>query len=352
MGASNAIAAFKQYAGLVPPTSLLLLVRMALTAKDSEPEPWYEWGHEALARDALGRGRHAEVSRSDVAAVERAIAPLRKVGAISTDRRPARRRDERPTVKYRLHLKAPNVPRKPLDVEAPPDLTQEPQRPTETVGSENPQRPTETVGSTADNVPRFPEQRPTVSGATSHGNRGTPYKEEEKKEKKEVESGRAIGRAPVPRRSDTTALATVVRIPTGEHPVVPQTGAATIGVGITETANTITAGWIDHCRNNGVTLPRDVIGRYAKAIKQALDDGFDANLIKRALVKMREDGQASWPHSFGAHLVRIQEATTAERARRKLTPGEESAKRLVEGADNPGEVIDAVSRFFERGSAS
>lgn len=352
MGASNAIAAFEQYAGLVPPTSLLLLVRMALTAKDSDAEPWYEQGHEALARLALGRGKHAEVTRTDVAAVERAIAPLRKIGAISTDRRPARRRDERSTVKYRLHLKAPNVPRKTLDVEAPPEVTQADQRATVSVARDTPQRPTENVGSTSDNVPRNSEQRPTVSGATSHGKRGTPYKEEEKEEKEEVKSGRAIGRAVVPRRDNNTALATVLRIPTGEHALVAS-GTAAIGVGTTpETANTITAGWIDHCRDNGVTLPRDVIGRYAKAIKQALDDGFDANLIKRALAKMREDGQASWPGSFGAYIVRIQEAATADRARRKLTPGEESAARLVAGADNPGEVIDAVSRFFERGSAS
>jgi hypothetical protein len=133
------------------------------------------------------------------------------------------------------------------------------------------------------------------------------------------------------------ALAVVLRHPTGEvAPILD--------------AQTITGAWIDHCAANNVKLPRNLIGRYAKGIKTALDQGFDADLIKRALARMLADGQASWPGSFDAYLVRVQQAAVAAPRQRRLGPGEDSARRLLAG-EEPGQVIDAVNRFFERGAS-
>ncbi len=285
MGASNAIAAFDLYAGLVPPTSLLLLVRMALVSKDSDPEPWFSEGNKALARWALGRGRHAEVEEPDLKAVQRALAPLHKVGAISTIRKPSIRRDGPDTAKYQLHLKTADGGRKVSPVE-PPKVDS---RGTKTVRREEAQDP----------------QRGTLSGP--HGGRkpsGTgdencpPEETGRRQEEKERTKSGARG------------IAKVLRFPTGELALVPPPP--------TENAGTITAAWIDHCKTRNVIMPSDVIARYGKGIKQALDDGFAPDLIKRALAQMLDANEVSWPSSLGRYIVRVQE-TSAPRSKPSTT---------------------------------
>lgn len=101
MGASNVLAAYTAWAGKVPATSMQLLAYMAAVSLDSDPEPWYGMGHEALAVHALG---HREPTDAALRAVRRAIAPLRRAGAISVARRSAPRRGGASTVRYRLHL--------------------------------------------------------------------------------------------------------------------------------------------------------------------------------------------------------------------------------------------------------
>ena len=76
MGASNVLAAYAKWAGKVPPTSMQLLVYMAAVSKDSDRRPWFGQGHQALAQHALGRP--APTRGADIAAVERALAPLAK----------------------------------------------------------------------------------------------------------------------------------------------------------------------------------------------------------------------------------------------------------------------------------
>lgn len=319
MGARNALAAFDLYAGLVPPTSLLLLVRMALVSKDSDREPWFSEGHAALARMALGRGRHAAVDETDLKAVQRAMTPLRQVGAISTLRAPSIRRDGHDTAKYQLHLNASDAGRKPSTV----DVASRPPETVQREASEDPPRGTKNV---------------------LHGGRKTsarpPETVHQRKQEETQRRQKELGAEP-----DGSALATVLRHPSSELAIITDTRPPVVEVH----AGQITGAWVDHCRNHNVTLPRDLIGRYGKAIKTALDDGFEPGLIKRALARMLTDGQASWPGSFPAYLVRVQEQPGG--THRKLTPGEESAARLVAGADNPGEVIDAVQRFFERGAS-
>src|SRR5690606_29808992 len=101
MGASNVLAAYTAWAGKVPATSMQLLAYMAAVSLDSDPEPWFGMGHEALAVHALG---HREPTDAALRAVRRAIAPLRRAGAISVARRSAPRRGGASTVRYRLHL--------------------------------------------------------------------------------------------------------------------------------------------------------------------------------------------------------------------------------------------------------
>lgn len=104
MGATNVATAFALYAGRVPPTSLNVLLYMALVSKDSDREPWFSKGHAAIADAALGR--RLPHSRADIAAVERAIRPLLDVKAIRTDRRAAVRSSGASTCRYRLNLSA------------------------------------------------------------------------------------------------------------------------------------------------------------------------------------------------------------------------------------------------------
>ncbi|TDD27350.1 hypothetical protein E1287_34605 [Actinomadura sp. KC06] len=152
-------SAYATWAGKVPPLSMQLLIYMALISKDSDDEPWFGQGHGALAEHALGR--EAPIEEKDIRAVERAVAPLLKEGAIVADRRPAPRSGGSRTVRYRLALPRGDAPRKTVDD---PDV---PRNPAD-------ERPTVSGG----DVPRNPAERPTESDGTSHGNRGTEEKED------------------------------------------------------------------------------------------------------------------------------------------------------------------------------
>lgn len=103
MGASNALAAFRLYAGKVPPLSMNVLVFMSLVAMDKDREPKYWEGHKALAVHCLGRDE-ASIDDSDLRAVRRAITPLFKAGAITVAQHSSGRGEKRGRVSYRLHL--------------------------------------------------------------------------------------------------------------------------------------------------------------------------------------------------------------------------------------------------------
>lgn len=131
-------------------------------------------------------------------------------------------------------------------------------------------------------------------------------------------------------RKPPAALA-LIDIPSTDLAIPPNAGA-------------LNAEWIDHCRRNGIKLTRSLITRYGKGIKLALEQGFDPNLIKRALALMLEDGEASRPSYLEYFLVRVQQGPA--RRPRRLTAGEESARTLA--ANNPN-VVELVNRFFEPG---
>jgi hypothetical protein len=105
MGAANALAAYRLYAGKIPPLSMNALAYMSLVALDKDGEPsWWE-GHEMLAVRCLGRPE--PVTKSDLRAVERAITPLFGAGAITTVRHASGHHGRLVTVRYRLWLQHP-----------------------------------------------------------------------------------------------------------------------------------------------------------------------------------------------------------------------------------------------------
>lgn len=106
MGASNALNAFRLYAGKVPPLSMNVLVFMSLVSMDRDSEPKYWEGHEALAVHCLGRDE-ASIDDSDLRAVRRAITPLFKAGAITVAQHSSGRGEKRGRVSYWLHLVTP-----------------------------------------------------------------------------------------------------------------------------------------------------------------------------------------------------------------------------------------------------
>lgn len=156
MGAANALAAYATWGGKVPPLSLNLLVYMALRSKDDDEKPWFGRGHLHLAEHALRRP--TPIERADIKAVERAVAPLLKAGAISVERRAAVRAEGPSTVRYRLRL---DIPRISGDVNA-----------------EDRPRPPEFVP----DIPRISGSRPPESVLTSPGFRGTEDKEEKEEQ--------------------------------------------------------------------------------------------------------------------------------------------------------------------------
>lgn len=101
MGAANALAAYRRWSGRVPPTSLMLLVYMAIVSKDKDEWPWYGQGQEALAEFALGR---ENPDTTDVRAVTRAMTPLLEAGAVTVERAASNRNDNNSTARYRLNL--------------------------------------------------------------------------------------------------------------------------------------------------------------------------------------------------------------------------------------------------------
>lgn len=99
------LAAFKLYAGQVPPTSLNVLAYMAAVALDRDAEPRFWEGHAMLAIRCLGSVE--PVSEADLRAVRRAVTPLFTVGAITVDRHSSGHRSKAITVRYRLWLACP-----------------------------------------------------------------------------------------------------------------------------------------------------------------------------------------------------------------------------------------------------
>lgn len=92
------------------------------------------------------------------------------------------------------------------------------------------------------------------------------------------------------------------------------------------TAQTILAAFIDWLAlpmQGSVKLSKRVIGMYAKAIKELLDEGFDGVLIRRALAAMYDRGLTDRPTLLHGLVVQVQAAR----------PTSGGAKSFVQQAD-------------------
>lgn len=182
MGAHNALAAYRLYAGKIPPTALNLLVYMATVSLDKDAEPsWWE-GHETLAIRVLGYPE--PVGKAGKGAVERAVKSLLDGGAITTTRHASGHAGRVTTVRYRLWLESPapegmrQREKRRLQGKRPVDNPVDDASATHgNRGKQDGQLPTETVGSNG--------QLPTVSVAATHGNRGTKEEEEDLKQERD-----------------------------------------------------------------------------------------------------------------------------------------------------------------------
>ncbi len=112
---------------------------------------------------------------------------------------------------------------------------------------------------------------------------------------------------------------------------------------VEENAGTITAAWIDHCTRNGIQMPRGIVGRYAKGIKTALDEGFTPYLIKTALAQMLTEGNADKPAWFTGALMAAQQGP-ARKPHRK-SAGEQAAGELL------GDNVVNFDDFFNRSAS-
>ena len=91
-------------------------------------------------------------------------------------------------------------------------------------------------------------------------------------------------------------------------PTAPPTPPPSTAVAKIETAQTITAGWIDYCRSRGVELTQRLIGRWARQIKEVLVT-HPADLIKKAMALMLADNQQAYPNLLDQYVVQLQAGT-------------------------------------------
>lgn len=100
-------------------------------------------------------------------------------------------------------------------------------------------------------------------------------------------------------------------------------------------AGQLTRRWIDYCASKDVKLTTSVIKRYGATVRRAMSDGFDENLIRRALAAMLTDRVASRPALLDNYLIRVQQgpelpperlsAHQADAERRAAAAGSSSA---------------------------
>lgn len=194
MGASNVAAAYGRWAGKVPPLSMVLLTYMALISVDADKEPWYSQGHQALAELALGRP--TPITVADLRAVERAITPLLRAGAIVPNRRASVRRDGHSTVRYLLVINDHTEAHARRFSSG--DKSTEPGEPPVDNPPQDSHRPTDSVL----HARRNPTARPTETVTTPDGNRGTEEYEDPVEEREEEEIVAVETAVTVPRARD------------------------------------------------------------------------------------------------------------------------------------------------------
>lgn len=91
-----------------------------------------------------------------------------------------------------------------------------------------------------------------------------------------------------------------------EHPPGGDAAAPPADEERPETAQDVVAAWIDYCTGQGIRLPKQVIGRYAREIKALIEQGYAVGLLKHALALMLKRGKASNPALLPSFVVEVQ----------------------------------------------
>jgi hypothetical protein len=80
-------------------------------------------------------------------------------------------------------------------------------------------------------------------------------------------------------------------------------------------ANVVLAQWIDHCTAHDITLTKAIKGRYAAKIAEILRQGIKPELLRDALIRMRERGFAGSPSKLDEFLTDVQNQRSTKPAR-------------------------------------
>jgi hypothetical protein len=92
-------------------------------------------------------------------------------------------------------------------------------------------------------------------------------------------------------------------------------------------AGSIVADWIDYCSGREIKLTKQAIGRYAKKIKELLDEGFQPKLIKHALSLQLERKKAAYPGMLDAFIVEVQGGRPADAPARRAPAYQSAAEK-------------------------
>lgn len=123
----------------------------------------------------------------------------------------------------------------------------------------------------------------------------------------------------------------------------PPVGAA-LEVADSPNAGQLTRRWIDYCTEKDVKLTTSVIKRYGASVKQALADGFDDTLIRRALAAMLADRVASRPALFDSYLIRVQQGPEMPPARLTAHQADAERRAAEAGTTATARLYDTLTR--------
>jgi hypothetical protein len=125
-------------------------------------------------------------------------------------------------------------------------------------------------------------------------------------------SGPLVGRTADGSRPHS-GRATTESSPTGNsHHQEPSTSAPSVPPAdepepdADENTRTVLAAFIDYCRSQDVTIPKRLIGQYAKLIKEALDDKIQPIYVRKALWSMFRDKVINRPSLLPNRIVEAQ----------------------------------------------
>lgn len=113
-----------------------------------------------------------------------------------------------------------------------------------------------------------------------------------------------------------------------------------------ENAGDVVAAFVDYCSGRSVTLPKQVVGRYAREIKSLLDQGFTSKLIKLALSRMLDRDKHTHPALLSTFLVEVQGSPRPVSA--PPAPARQGFKTAAEKAEDERRRQSAIAKIADQ----